>query len=140
VNPKDENHVRHRFDSYCKKVLKGAARNHYEAQRKRAEREVPLSQLSEQELSKLTALDEYFEDGAVFDVRGEAVGVFDGDIADALKKLPQDKRDIVLLSYFMELTDYEIADRLNMVRRTVTHRRTSSLRELKTILEEYGYE
>jgi DNA-binding NarL/FixJ family response regulator len=38
------------------------------------------------------------------------------------------------------MTDKEIAERLNLVRRTVAYRRTSSLQELKKIMEENAYE
>jgi DNA-directed RNA polymerase specialized sigma24 family protein len=49
--------------------------------------------------------------------------------------LPGDKRDIILLSYFLDMTDGEIGDKLNLVRRTVQYKRTSSLRELKQFME-----
>ena len=42
-----------------------------------------------------------------------------------------DKRDIVLLAYFLDMTDQEIADKLDMVRRTVQYKRAQSLKELK---------
>ena len=46
-----------------------------------------------------------------------------------------DKRDIVLLAYFLDMTDQEIADKLDMVRRTVQYKRTQSLKELKKEME-----
>ena len=57
------------------------------------------------------------------------------DLANALTVLPDDKRDIVLLAYFLDMTDQEIADKLDMVRRTVQYKRTQSLKELKKELE-----
>jgi RNA polymerase sigma factor (sigma-70 family) len=134
------NEVRQTFDSYCKKVLKYTARNHYAALKRQGEREVPLSGLSQQELSSMATVDVYSFEETVFDVQGDAISVHDDDLADALKLLSQDKRDIVLLSYFTGLTDREIAGRMDMARRTVAYRRASSLRELKKRLEEIGYE
>jgi len=61
--------------------------------------------------------------------------VSDADLAEALNKLPADRRDIVLMSYFFDMTDKEIAERLNMARRTVAYRRTSTLKDLKKIME-----
>lgn len=136
MNPKDENHVMYEFDSYCKKVLKYAARDSFREQRQRGKREVPFSELSKRELSGLVAFDDYSIDETIFDVQGEAVSVNDSNLADALGELSQDKRDIVLLSYFMGMTDREIAECMDMARRTVAHRRINSLRELKRILEE----
>jgi RNA polymerase sigma factor (sigma-70 family) len=51
-----------------------------------------------------------------------------------LDALTADKRDIILLSYFLDMTDKEIADRLNMARSTVAYRRTTTLGELKKLL------
>ena len=57
------------------------------------------------------------------------------DLANALTVLPDDKRDIVLLAYFLDMTDQEIADKLDMVRRTVQYKRAQSLKELKKEME-----
>jgi RNA polymerase sigma factor (sigma-70 family) len=135
MKPQNNNHVRHEFDSYCKKVLKGAARNYFAKQRRRGEKEVPLSGLSASELSGLVTFDVYPIDTTVFDVQGEQVGILNGDLADALAKLSGERRDIVLLSFFMGLTDEEIAKRMDIVRRTVAYRRAATLRELKKIME-----
>jgi RNA polymerase sigma factor (sigma-70 family) len=135
MEPQDSEHIRHKFDSYCKKVLKYAARDCYAKQRRRGKREVSFSELTERELANLTATDRYFADEYVFDADGESIGVSDIELAEALNELPQDRRDIILLAYFLDMTDKEIAERLNLVRRTVTYRRASTLRELKKIME-----
>jgi RNA polymerase sigma factor (sigma-70 family) len=140
LKPKNEDEVRQMFDSFCKKVLRGTVRNHYSAQKQRAEREANFSDLSETELAKLATVDAYSTDETMFDVMGEAISVKDIDLADALKQLSPDKLEIVLLSYFMGLTDREIAECLDMARRTVAYRRTSSLRELRKLLEVNGHE
>ena len=91
--------------------------------------------MSAQELASLAVTDEYFTDEYTFVVLGENVGVSDTDLAEALNKLPADRRDIVLMSYFFDMTDKEIAERLNMARRTVAYKRTSTLHDLKKIME-----
>ena len=67
---------------------------------------------------------------------GRDVIVNDENIADALRSLPERKRDIILLSYFLELSDGEIGKQLNLIRSTVQYQRTSTLRELKKMMEE----
>lgn len=57
-------------------------------------------------------------------------------MAEALKSLPADKLEIILLSYFLGMSDPEIAGHLNLVRRTVAHRRANALRALKKAMEE----
>jgi len=56
-------------------------------------------------------------------------------LAEALSALPESKRDIVLLAYFLDMSDQEIADKLNLVRSTVQYRRASSLKEMKQRME-----
>ena len=100
-----------------------------------SKREITFSDMSAQELASLSVTDEYFADEYIFTVLGESVGVSDCDLAEALNTLPADRREIVLMSYFFDMTDREIAEKLNMARRTVAYRRTSSLQKLKNLLE-----
>jgi RNA polymerase sigma factor (sigma-70 family) len=130
-----EQRIAQAFDSYCKKILKYAARDYYEQTRLRGEREISFSELSARELAGLSAMDNYFMDAYAFNVFGENVGVTDAELAEALNAIPADRRDIVLMSYFFDMTDREIAEKLNMARRTVAYQRTSILRELRKILE-----
>ncbi|HBL50770.1 MAG TPA: RNA polymerase subunit sigma-70 [Firmicutes bacterium] len=115
-----EQHKRHTFDSFCKKVLKHEARDYYDELKRRREREISLDELSEKELEQLTVMDEYFKDLYSFNVLGYDISVSDERISEALNALP---------------TDREIGELLNLVRRTVAYRRTSTLRELKKFME-----
>ena len=64
-----------------------------------------------------------------------------GDLlAEALAQLPENKRDIILLSYFLGMTDREISERLNVVRQTISKRRGGILKELREYLEKEGLE
>lgn len=130
-----EEHKQHTFDSFCKKILKYKARSYYKKLKRRGEREVSFSELSEQDLAKLSTTDEYFKDAFSFSVLEYDVSVSDLSLAEALNALPADRRDIILLAYFLDMKDWEIAERLNMVRRTVAYRRASSLQELKKHME-----
>lgn len=58
------------------------------------------------------------------EVMGLEIAIADELLAEALQTLPQDRLEIVLLSYFLGMSDPEIADQLNLVRRTVAYRRT----------------
>ena len=80
-------------------------------------------------------MDKYFATEQIFNVLGRDVIVNDELIADALRNLPERKRDIILLSYFLDLSDGEIGKRLNLIRATVQYQRTSTLRELKKLME-----
>ena len=124
------------FDSFCKKVLTNEVRNYHREMERLRENEISLGELSEQELSQLATTDEYFFTEQIFNVLGLDVIVNSESIAAALNNLPQRKRDIILLSYFLELSDAEIGKRLNLIRSTVQYQRSSTLQELKKMMEE----
>jgi len=130
-----EQDKRHAFDSFCKKVLKNEARNCYVAIQRQRDKEVSFSELSARELEQLAATDEYFATEQIFCVLGHDVIVSDESIAEALRSLPERKRDIILLSYFLELSDGEIGEKLDLIRSTVQYQRTSTLRELRKMME-----
>lgn len=135
LTPSHMKTVRHQFDSFCKKVIREEARNYIKHIAWRSEHEESLSELSGEQMSQLYVMDEYPSDQTQFSVRGYSVAVKNTRLADALAALPEDKREIVLLSYFLDMTDQEIADSMNLVRSTVQYKRTSSLKEMKKRME-----
>ena len=124
----------HAFDSFCKKVLKNEVRNYYKEMERLRNNEVSFSELTAAELDQLSATDRYFATAQIFNVQGNDIIVNSDSLSTALKTLPQNKRDIILLSYFLELSDMEIGEKLNLIRSTVQYRRSSALRELRKFL------
>ena len=57
------------------------------------------------------------------------------NFAEALKELTERKRNVILLSYFMEMSDADIAREMNLVRSTIHEHRTRSLEILRKIME-----
>lgn len=135
-----EQSKRHAFDSFCKKILKHEERDYYDELKRQRDREVSFSDLSENELDQFYTEDKYFATEQIFNVLGLDVIVTDYVVAEALQNLPERKRDIILLSYFLELSDREIGDKLHMLRSTVQYQRTSTLQQLKNFMEGDTYE
>lgn len=135
LSPSQMKTVRHQFDSVCRKILRNESRNYNKQLARRSEKEVSLSDLSEKELGQLYAMDVYPSDSTYFDVLEYRVGVKDDRLAEALAALPSQKRDVILLSYFLDMKDTEIAEKLKVVGSTIHRRRKSSLEELKLRLE-----
>ena len=50
------------------------------------------------------------------------------------QRTEQENFEIILLSYFLDMSDNEIAKLLNMVRSSVAYRRTSTLKLLKELM------
>ncbi|CCQ94181.1 putative RNA polymerase sigma factor, sigma-70 family [[Clostridium] ultunense Esp] len=137
-NMKLNNHEqskRHAFDSFCKKILKHEARDYYHELQRQRKKEKIFSDLSAKEMEQLYTVDKYFVTEQIFNVLGLDVIVTDDVIAEALENLPEQKRDIILLSYFLDLSDREIGDKLNMLRSTVQYQRTRTLQQIKTFME-----
>ena len=68
-----------------------------------------------------------------FTVHGYDIEVKDTLIAEALQALSERKRNVILLSYFLEMSDADIAS--ERVRSTVHEHRTRSLEILRKIME-----
>ena len=126
-----EEHIQHSFDAFCKKVLRNEARDYQDALARKRNREVYFSELPVEVLEQFAVRDTYFTDSRTFEVIGHSVCIDDETLAEAISALPVDRRDIILLSYFLDMSDAEIANALNMVRRSVAYRRTSTLKLLE---------
>lgn len=136
----DEMTIRHQFDRLCQIALKGETANYYKHMEYRRKYEVTFSEMSEKELSKLFVIDEYGVEQDHFEVYGYDIEVKDALTAEALKELTERKRNVILLSYFMEMSDADIARKMNLVRSTIHEHRTRSLEILKNIIEGIAYE
>lgn len=130
--------IRKQFDSFCKTLLKNETIDYEREKNNRLKHEVSFSELTQEEWGCLNTMDEYISESEVFHVFDYDIEVKDELIGKALKCLPEKKRNIILLSFFMDMTDTEIAKYMQLVRSTIHHHRTSSLQSLKRIMEEIG--
>lgn len=135
-----QEHKEHTFDSFCKQILKNERNDYHRRLKQLREHEVLFSELPKSTLEQLAVWDNYFEDTYLFEIMGFEVAIADELLAEALKTLPEDRLQIILLSYFLGMSDPEIAEHLNLIRRTVSHRRKHSLQALKNFMEVYANE
>lgn len=126
-----EEHIQHKFDSYCRTVLRNAARDYFDELRRRETHEVPLEECWELPYT----VDRYLGDTQVYKVFDAEIPITDSSIAEALDALSNDNRIIVLAAYCMGLPDRVVADRLHLVRRTVAYRRLSTISKLRSLLK-----
>ena len=133
--------IRCAFNGFCKQALKREAMNAHRDTKRQQLREVTFSDLSPQEENQLHICDQYFADDEAeqsFVVGGKEITA--KLLAEALHSLPDDKREAVLLYYFFEMNDAEIAKLRDVPRSTIQYRRTSSFELLKRYLEERAYD
>ncbi|RAQ29638.1 sigma-70 family RNA polymerase sigma factor [Hydrogeniiclostridium mannosilyticum] len=127
--------IQHQYDALAKKTLKGEMKSCYRDFAKRAAREIFFSEMSEIELAQLFILDEYESEFFRFQVSGFDVFIRDELLAAALNALTERKRSIVLLSYFLDMSDAEIGRQLNVVRSTISKQRKIALARIKQYME-----
>ena len=93
--------------------------------------------MSETEMNRLSAADQYKAENCQFVVFEYEIEITNELLAEALKQLTKRKRDVILLSFFEEMTDVEIAEKMNLVRSTVNEHKQRSLKILKEYMKGY---
>lgn len=132
----DDLTVRNQFDRICRLAMRSEKIDYVRCMACRQKRETLFSEMSEEKLKQLFSMDEYSIENCRFQVLGYDIEVKDSLIAEALKTLTEKKRDVILLSYFMDMSDAEIAREMNLVRSTIQEHRKRSLELLKKAMEE----
>ena len=132
----NEKTVMHKFDRYCKLVLRGEKLSDEKEMNQRKHKEISISYLTEKELSELSIIDIYKVESEIFHVLDYDIEVKDDLLGKALKFLPRKKRNIILLYFFMDMSDTEIALYMKLAGSTVNYHRVCSIRLLKEIIEE----
>lgn len=123
------------FDLYCKKIMRNEARDFYREQDKLRTQETLFSELTEQEKTQLYACDTYFNTEHFFKVLNFDISVKGEWVYQALSLLSEPYRNILLLSYFVGMTDKQIGEKLSLLRATVQYRRISALKKLRACFE-----
>ena len=134
LNRQEKEIVRRKFCTYCIKVLHGEALNYLDELDRQREREVIFSELLQKDLDALYSCDDY-DMADYFTVMGRQVPDHNEWISMALKKLPVKKREIILMLYFLNMTEKEIADCLKLVQSTIHYHKDDSLRLLRKLME-----
>ena len=134
LNCQEKEIVRRKFCAYCAKVLHGEALNYLDELERKRKREVNFSELLQKDLASLYYYDAY-EIAENFTVMGRQVPVYDEWVSKVLKKLPVKKREIILMLYFLDMTEKEIAAHLKLVQSTVHYHKDDSLRLMRKLME-----
>lgn len=101
--------IQHQFDRFAKLVIAGEAKKHKKELVRRSSNEKLFSELSQQEQDRLCIKDIYPSDYHCFTVAGYDVLVENEAVGEALSDLPKEKREVILLAFFLGMNDGEIA-------------------------------
>ena len=124
------------FESKLKKIVKGIVKNYQKELKRRKKKEISFCELPELVIENLAVLDDYEADYTLFSVCGIDIRILDDELAEALKKLSDRNRENLLMYYFLEMSDTEIAKLQNISRSGVFQNRYNSLELMKKILKE----
>jgi len=143
MNLADRERVEVQLIGFCIRVIENEARNIHREINLRRRKERTFSDLTESEMNQLSTTDTYFLNEQTFWIVTNEneiikVVVVNSDLYDAMKRLPQDKLNIILHSYFLGKTDQEIANEAKVVQSTVCRRRQKILALLKELIAEEG--
>ena len=143
MNLADRERVEVQLIGFCIRVIENEARNIHREINLRRRKEKTFSDLTESEMNQLSTTDTYFLNEQTFWIVTKEneiikVVVVNSDLYDAMKRLPQDKLNIILHSYFLGKTDQEIANEAKVVQSTVCRRRQKILELLKELIAEEG--
>lgn len=130
------NYQEQSFDAFCKKVVRNEAINIHNRLAALAEKETPLSALSHSELSAFYYEDTYRPYQKTYYVQDHPIHVYDQALGDVLQFLTPSRRDVILLCFFMDYSDSDIARLLRISSPAVSARKAVALKKLKELLEE----
>jgi RNA polymerase sigma factor (sigma-70 family) len=135
LSPSEKRRIEMQFDHFCKTVISNEMRNIKKHNSYLLRNEKTFSELTESEYNKLSSADEYKCFHHFIKAEGYLLEIKDERLFEALCKLPEHKRDIIIFSYWMGMNDKDISEELNIVRRTVNYLRRSSIQQIKKYLE-----
>lgn len=132
-----EKTIEHQFDSFCKTVLRNQARNIYQESQRWQKRFVSLEALTPDDLAKLSSFDNYKAESILFSTFDYEIPIENILIAQAIESLSKRQQDIILLSYFLEMKDVDIATLMSLAKSTVHYHKGNALEELRKFMEEH---
>jgi RNA polymerase sigma factor (sigma-70 family) len=132
--------IENQFDYLCKQVIKNERTNYLKHLTYRSTNEVTFSELDNQTIQNIAVSDSKPSDCDTFSVKGFLINVKSELLGEALKKVSNKQREILLLHYFLEMSDQEIGELLELHRSNVYRNRKKALKALKTFMEEKDYD
>lgn len=136
-------HVEYTFAAFCKVVLRNTAISAYRDFGRKQKREISLEYLISETPFEPFTTDTYFEkydQPTVFVVKRQEIVIASKRLADALLKLTEQRRNILLLYFFLGYTDAQIGTEYGRNRSTVNYWKLAALKQLRKEMERLEHE
>lgn len=138
LSTENREYVERRFHTFCKAILRNGACNCYSDRKRKVQHEISFEYLQENTPSAPHSMDEYFvlqDKPTDFTVSGQIVTVNSEQLAKALLCLSERWREIILMRYYLQLIDKQIAALLGKPRTTVNYQKNTALKHLRKEME-----
>ena len=131
-----EHIVRIQFNALMMTVIKCTVKSRNRQFARRSKREILFCELSDMKNIERGTEDNYSCAYTSFEVLNYTIQVSNEKLAVALHKLSNKERDVILLRYFQNMSDQEIAELYHVSRSAIYRRRSNGLKKLKILLKE----
>lgn len=125
--------IRLQFNALMMLTIKGTLKQKRKQLSKQSRHEILFCEMNEIEMNPPTTIDEHFFDMTIFQVLNFTVYVSDEKIGTALCKLSARQREFILLYYFQDMNDKEIAKLYHLSRSAISYTRNKGLEKLKNL-------
>lgn len=126
------------FDSFCVTVIRNCSRNLKRAAENRKKYDATGDEAVEYLIELLTHEDVYEAEQLVFYADGCPCVVENELLYQAIQSLPENQRMVLLYDFWLDLTDKEIAVRMEVTVRTVYNLRQRAFNKIRTYYELHG--
>lgn len=136
-------HIEYTFAAFCRVVLHNAAMSAYRDFGRKQKREVSLEYLISETPFEPFTTDDYFEQydqPTVFVVKGQEIIIASEQLAEALLKLTEQRRNVLFLYFFFSYTDAQIGKQYGRSRSTANYWKLAALRQLRKEMERLEHE
>ena len=130
-----EHIVRIQFNALMMTVIKCTVKSRNRQFARRSKREILFCELSDTKNLECETTDKYSCDYISFEVLNFTMQISNEELAVALYTLSSKERDVLLLHYFQNMSDQEIAELYHVSRSAVYRRRSNGLKKLKVLLK-----
>jgi len=131
---KNEETIEHQFDAFCKKVLRNEARDIYGEIKRWNEKFISIAELTESQMENLQTYDSYETEHINFCTHGYTISIEDELLAKAVAHLPAKQRDVILLTFFLDRNDGEVAAIMGIAQSTLHYHKTKAFESLRLFL------
>ncbi len=128
------------FDSYCKKILRNASIDFQRKKQQLYKKEVSLELLDNYNFENLCVYPVYEIECKKYRIYSCDIIVKDENLIDVLEMLDSEQASIILLYYFLDMTDDKIGKYINKSRKAVNKKRLKTLNVMKSLLKDISNE